>query len=349
MKVVSVVGARPQFVKLSPVDSALRASGFDHFIVHTGQHYDQNMSDSFFERLAIPAPNVNLNVGSASHGAQTGRMLEALEQVFIDQRPDWVVVYGDTNSTLAAALAATKLHLRVAHVEAGLRSFNREMPEEHNRVLTDHSADLLLAPSATAMVNLEREGLLDRSTLVGDVMVDIFQTIRSQVEVDPPQLGSLPDKFFLATLHRSETTDDPVYLASVLDALGSLDMAVVLAAHPRLVDRANHFGLELDVGAVVSRPPLSYDEMIAALSRCHAVITDSGGLQKEALFAGRMCTTVRTETEWIETLDGGWNALAPDPATLSAVVRRPAPSGNPPQPYGSGDAGVRIVEALASA
>src|SRR5919202_604045 len=246
-RVVSVVGARPQFVKLGPVAAALREAGSEHVIVHTGQHYDDRLSEVFFADLDIPAPAVHLGIGSGSHGVQTGSMLSALDGVLDAQRPDWVLVYGDTNSTLAGALAAVKLHLPVAHLEAGLRSFNRAMPEEHNRVLTDHASDLLLAPTHVAVGHLAAEGLADRAVLVGDVMTDVCLRVRDAVlAAAPPRPAELPPDgdYLVATIHRAENTDDPSRLARIVGALAALPLPVLLLAHPRLVARAARAGVD---------------------------------------------------------------------------------------------------------
>lgn len=352
MKVVSVVGARPQFVKLAPVAEALRRDGHRHTIVHTGQHYDARMSDAFFHDLAIPSPDVHLGVGSGSHGAQTGRMLADLDPVLGELCPDWVVVYGDTNSTIAAALAAVKVHLRVAHLEAGLRSFNRGMPEEHNRVLTDHAADLLLAPTELAMTNLVREGLSSRAVLVGDVMTDICLRVRAAVAGTRPALvrQHIGDgDYVVATLHRPVNTDDPDRLRAVISALQAVELPVLLTAHPRLASRADQAGLRLTGGAVHTVPPLSYPDMVATVDGARAVVTDSGGLQKEAFLLGTVCTTLRSETEWPETLQSGWNVLVPgDPSDLRAVVLRPTPNWRGASPYGKGRAADAVVTALSS-
>lgn len=350
MKVLSVVGARPQFVKLAPIAHELtRTFGIEHVIVHTGQHYDAAMSDVFFEDLRIPAPDVHLGVGSAGHGAQTAAMLSQLELVLDEQRPDWVLVYGDTNSTIAAALAAVKLHLPVAHLEAGLRSFNRRMPEEHNRVLTDHAADLLLAPSEVAMGHLGREGLAHRAVNVGDVMADVCLSTRDAVKgsaVDLPESVD-PDKpYLVATMHRADNTDDETRLRRIVRTLQDLSVPVVLLAHPRLIARASTFGIDLDGGSLHAAAPLPYPKMVRAVVGSVGVVTDSGGLQKEAFLLRVPCTTLRTETEWIETLEGDWNILDPDLRRLPGIAVRPRPQTPQPQPYGDGNAAVRVVAAL---
>lgn len=347
MHVCSVVGARPQFVKLAPVATALAHHDIDHVIVHTGQHYDPNMSAVFFDDLKIPTADHNLEVGSHSHGAQTGAMLVELERVLDDLRPDWVLTYGDTNSTLAAAIAAVKLHLRTAHLEAGLRSFNRRMPEEHNRVLTDHASDLLLAPSRVAVGNLAVEGLEHRTVHVGDVMVDVAAKVRESVLNDPPPLPVGPDEdYVLATIHRAENTDDAARLKAIIDALGHVAGTVLLPAHPRLVARARTFGLALETGAIRVVEPLPYRTLIHAIMQARGVVTDSGGLQKEAYVLGVPCTTVRSETEWTETLGGGWNVLV-DVAQIADMASRQTPTDPPSDaPYGNGQAAFRVVEAL---
>jgi UDP-N-acetylglucosamine 2-epimerase (non-hydrolysing) len=378
MKIVSVVGARPQLVKLAPIAAALDRAGHRHVIVHTGQHYDAELSDVFFAGLSIPDPDVQLEVGSASHGAQTAAMLERLEPVLEKQQPDWVLVYGDTNSTLAGALTAVKLHLPVAHLEAGLRSFNRRMPEEHNRVLADHAADLCLAPTTAAMDQLAAEGLAGRSALVGDVMADVCLRVRDAVlsgaaSDSPPKFGvshshaesesspvpigssdgvSAGEPYLLATLHRPGNTDDPAMLAGLLGALAGLPLPVLLPAHPRLVARAGRHGIALERGSIRLRRPLPYAELVAAVLGATGVVTDSGGLQKEAYLLGRPCTTLRAETEWTETLVGGWNVLVArpqdcDPAAWARVATRPAPRADRGTPYGDGHAAERVVETLA--
>jgi UDP-N-acetylglucosamine 2-epimerase (non-hydrolysing) len=345
VKVLSVVGARPQFVKLAPVAAALSAAGHEHVIVHTGQHYDARMSDVFFADLKIPDPNVHLGVGSASHGVQTGAMLGAMDAVLDEHAPDCVLVYGDTNSTLAGAVSAVKLHVPVAHLEAGLRSFNRRMPEEHNRVLTDHASDLLLAPTQVAMDHLANEGLAGKSVLVGDVMTDVLFLTRDAVQGDP---SPVEGDYLLSTVHRAENTDDPSRLTAIIEGLAALPLPVVLLAHPRLVAKAAAAGISLEQGSLHGVEPLNYPSMVAAVLGARGVVTDSGGLQKEAYLLGTPTTTLRTETEWPETLEGGWNVLADDMKALADVVMRPRPTTPTGTPYGDGHAADKVVAALAS-
>ena len=345
-----MVGARPQFVKLAPVATAL-ASQAQHVIVHTGQHYDDAMSDVFFRDLGIPAPDHNLEIGSGSHGAQTGRMLEALEAAFVDHQPDWVLVYGDTNSTVAAALAAVKLHLPLAHLEAGLRSFNRRMPEEHNRVLTDHAADLLLAPTDVAMDHLANEGLGHRAVLVGDVMTDVLLGVRDNVlrSQTPAPIDLEAGSYLVATLHRPDNTDDPSRLREIIHTLAQSDTPVVLLAHPRLLSLAAQHGITLAQGAIEVRDPLPYPQLVAAVMASRGVVTDSGGLQKEAFLLRVPATTIRPETEWVETVDLGWNVLANDVDAILPAISRPTPVPTDATPYGDGHAAQRVAEALLEA
>jgi UDP-N-acetylglucosamine 2-epimerase (non-hydrolysing) len=350
VKVLSVVGARPQFVKLGPIAKQFAESGdIQHVIVHTGQHYDAAMSSVFFEDLGIPAPDVHMGVGSGTHGVQTGAMLSRLDAVLNEHRPDWTLVYGDTNSTIAAALAAVKMHLPVAHLEAGLRSFNRSMPEEHNRVLTDHAADLLLAPTEVAMGHLAREGLARRAVEVGDVMTDVCLRTRDTVQGDPAELPEGVDPvapYIVATVHRADNTDDEARLRDIVSALRDLGAPVVLLAHPRLVARAASFGIDLTGDALHTAAPLGYPKMVCAVMGSVGVVTDSGGLQKEAFLLGAPCTTLRTETEWVETLEGGWNILDPQLTQVREVAVRPRPTTARAQPYGDGAAAARVVTAL---
>lgn len=310
MRIMNVVGARPQFVKVAPVVTELDRRGMENVLVHTGQHYDEALSAAMFSDLGLRAPDRNLGVGSGSHARQTADTLVAVEAAILELHPDAVVVYGDTNPTLAAALAAAKLHVTTAHVEAGLRSRNRLMPEELNRVAVDHLADLLLAPTANAVANLETEGLGDRTRLTGDVMADLLRSIDLDA-VDRPDWAAGGD-YILCTVHRAENTDDPDRLRLVLRALADLPLPVVLPAHPRLLASASAAGLSglLDAGSLRVVEPLPYSQMLAAVAAAETVVTDSGGLQKEAYLLGVPCVTLRSDTEWPETLIAGWNVLA---------------------------------------
>jgi len=347
MLVTSVVGARPQFVKLAPVSEAFAAAGIDHRIIHTGQHYDERMSQAFFTDLVIPPPDHNLEVGSAEHGVQTGQMMIGLEPLLMVERPDWVLAYGDTNSTLAAAVVAVKLHLPLAHLEAGLRSFNRRMPEEHNRVLTDHAADLLLAPTRLAMDHLAGEGLAQRSRLVGDVMADVCLRVAQQV--GPPALPDGIDSdrpYLVATVHRPDNTDDPTRLTRIIAALRAQPVPVVLTAHPRLVAKCAASGIALTGGALHPVAPYGYPDMVAAVRGATSVVTDSGGLQKEAYLLGTPCTTLRAETEWEETVSAGWNRLDPDLSDAADWARPLVPASGIRDLYGLGHAADAVAQSL---
>lgn len=324
MIVISIVGARPQFVKVAPVDAALRDLGVDHRILHTGQHHDAEMSDAFFAGMQIPDPAVNLGIGSASHGAQTGRMLEAIEASLLELQPDVVVNYGDTNSTVAGGLAAAKMLIPSVHVEAGLRSFDRSMPEEINRVVVDHISTTCLAPTPTAMTHLHAEGLAERSALVGDVMLDVLHSTATSIEAsaDVGLSKIFGQEYIVATLHRPENTDDAARLDSVLEALSGFPLPVALPAHPRLTRRAVEFEIALERGAIRVLPPLGYRDLISALMGAVAVVTDSGGVQKEAFELGIPCTTVRSTTEWVETFEDGMNVLQYDVGRLAVVALR---------------------------
>lgn len=350
VKILSVVGARPQFVKLAPIDKALRNAAIDHVIVHTGQHYDPMLSDVFFDDLGISEPSVHLGVGSGSHGAQTGAMLAAMDGVLDEHVPDWVLVYGDTNSTLAGALSAVKMHFPVAHLEAGLRSFNRRMPEEINRVLTDHAADLLLAPTAVAMENLADEGLAGHAVLVGDVMTDVLYEVRDSVQSSAPpflaELGLRVGEFYLATIHRAENTDDPARLEMIVRGLSEADRPVILLAHPRLVAKAAQHGIALERGSLHSRPAVAYPELVGGVLASAGVVTDSGGLQKEAFLLRTPCTTVREETEWVETVELGWNVLANSTEQIVGALCRSRPTDTDAAPYGDGNAAAKVVQTL---
>ena len=359
-----VVGARPQFVKLAALLRAAR-SPERHRIVHTGQHYDPGLSQVFFDELGIAAPDVHLGIGRGTHGAQTGQMLAALEGVFMDDRPAAVIAYGDTNSTLAGALAASKLGVPVVHVEAGLRSFDRGMPEEINRVVTDHLAALLLCPTADAAAQLAREGVTQGVHVVGDVMLDVAlrEATRARAtplgrflageaarpphafEARPPVAGD----YLLATIHRASNTDDAEVLARLVSALGELGRPVFWPVHPRTRLAMARAGIE-PPPAVEVLEPLGYLDFAALLSGAHAVLTDSGGVQKEAYFAGKRCFTLRNTTEWRETLHDGWNTLVgDDPAALSDAWARPAPSVPVSlASFGGGHAAERCIEHIES-
>ena len=350
MKILSVVGARPQFVKLAPIAHACERAGVEHIIVHTGQHYDPMLSDIFFEELGIPAPDVHLGVGSGSHGHQTGAMLAKLDDVLLEYQPDWVLVYGDTNSTLAAAVSAVKLHFPIAHLEAGLRSFNRRMPEEHNRVLTDHAADILLAPTEVAAQHLANEGLADRTVVVGDVMTDVLYKEVDQLDDDyspvADELGFSHGEYSIATIHRAENTDDPERLKAILTSLEEVDHPVIILAHPRLVAKVKEHGLTLGGGNLHTHPPVPYSQLLATVRHARGVITDSGGLQKEAFLLRTPCTTVRTETEWVETVELGWNILAEPGQELIDAASRERPADTEASPYGEGTAADLVVKVL---
>lgn len=352
MKILSVVGARPQFVKLAPIAKAMKKQGVEHIIVHTGQHYDPMLSDVFFRDLGIPSPDEHLGIGSGKHGEQTGKMLIAIEPVLQKYQPDWVLVYGDTNSTLAAAVATVKLHLPLAHLEAGLRSFNRRMPEEHNRVLTDHAADLLLAPTAVAAEHLRNEGLAERTVVVGDVMTDVVLQVKEQVKDKPSpimeEFGFSEGGYRLATIHRPDNTDDKARLEQILDSLADLDLPTVILAHPRLVAKCKEHGIKLSRGNLLEHRPLAYPELVASALHSAGVVTDSGGLQKEAFLLGTMCTTVRPETEWVETVELGWNQLVEPGDALVKAAHRPQEKATCQTPYGDGKAAKAVVKTLLS-
>jgi UDP-GlcNAc3NAcA epimerase len=355
MMVISVIGARPQFVKAAVVSRALREAGIDELLVHTGQHYDNNMSGVFFSQLSIPEPAENLGIGSMSHGAQTGRMLEALEAVFLSRRPDFVMVYGDTNSTLAGAVAAAKLHIPVAHVEAGLRSYNRAMPEEINRVVTDHLSDLLFVPTDVAVENLLKEGIGEaKIRIVGDVMYDAaleYGRVAFSSSRILEALGVRRRQFVLCTVHRAENTDDPERLKRIIDGLRSVSgrMSVVLPLHPRTRSR---LPANLQDRRFIVTEPVSYLDMLALEQSAAVIATDSGGVQKEAFFFRVPCVTIRTETEWVELIRSGWNTLVnpADPDGIREAILRAANSPPPPVPaadlYGGGSAARRIAGIL---
>ncbi len=346
MHIVTVIGARPQFVKAAPVSRRLLEAGMRESLVHTGQHYDREMSAVFFKEMGIPEPVANLGVGSASHAVQTGEMMIALEEFLAGGRPpDWVMVYGDTNSTLAGALVAAKCHIPLAHVEAGLRSFNRSMPEEINRVVTDRLSQLLCCPTQTAVDNLRREGITEGVRLTGDVMLDATRMFAEAArcrltlgDVTSHAAGS----YFAATVHRAENADDPERLAALFCGLGRLERPVVMPLHPRTRSRLDAVVVPDNVQIT---EPLGYLGMLTLVENARAVLTDSGGLQKEALWLGVPCITLRDETEWVETLERGWNQLVgADPDRIEAAARRRP---DPPVPvFAEPGASRRIVDLL---
>ncbi len=361
MKVVSIVGARPQFIKAAPVGKALRAAGHTEILVHTGQHYDDEMSAVFFRELDMPEPDYNLGVGSGSHGWQTGQMLIRIEEVLLAEKPDWVLVYGDTNSTLAGALAACKLCILLAHVEAGLRSFNREMPEEHNRVLTDHCADLLFCPTQTAVDNLAREGITcDKDHrvgvhLVGDTMYDAvlqFAEIARQRSTILQDLDLKPKSYLLATVHRPYNTDNPENLRNILSAFAKIEEPIIFPVHPRTRQQMAEFGLsnvKSETWNVKLIEPVGYLDMLMLEQHARMILTDSGGMQKEAYFFGVPCVTLRPETEWVETVEAGWNLLAgANVRQIAEAVRTFRPPAARPMVYGTGCAAERCVSTLSN-
>lgn len=361
MNLITIVGARPQFIKAAAVSRAIHATQgtarpIHERMLHTGQHYDEAMSGRFFTELEIDSPAFQLGIGGGSHGANTGRMLEAIETVLLVESPDAVMVYGDTDSTLAGALAASKLTIPVLHVEAGLRSFNRQQPEEQNRVLTDHLSELCFAPTESAVQHLRREGISpERIVRCGDVMADAARIFGAHAEAKAPDLLApltLPaGPFLLATLHRVENTNAPQRLRAILAALAAAPLPVVLPLHPRTRSSIHHHGLAHHLDAVVTTQPLGYLTMLLLEQRAALVVTDSGGMQKEAYLQGTPCVTVRRETEWVELLASGWNLLA-DPADPAAMLKAidlqlALDHGHPRPPlYGDGHAAEAIVTQL---
>ncbi len=355
MRVVSVVGARPQFIKAAPLSRALRQR-HEEYLIHTGQHYDPEMSDVFFDDLAIPHPDANLGIGAIGNLEQVARMLLGLQPLIAAQHPDWVLVYGDTNSTLAGALAGRLLNIPVAHVEAGLRSYNRAMPEEHNRVLADHISEALFCPTDTAAGNLAREGITAGVFVVGDVMIDALlqnrQRARERLGDRLLQRYSLaPGEYFLATVHRAGNTDDRVRLAGIMEGLAAFPGApVILPAHPRLRGALEQHRITPPPNVQVIAP-LGYLEMLSLISTARLILTDSGGLQKEAYALSVPCLTLRDETEWVETIESGWNRLVgAEAARIRAGVEDALAAAPPQHPdfYGDGHASERIVEILGS-
>ena len=348
MKVLTIVGARPQFIKAAPVSRILRCQA-EEILVHTGQHYDDNMSQIFFDELELPRPDINLGVGSGSHGQQTAHMLDGIEKLLLEFQPEWVLVYGDTNSTLAGALAAAKLHIPVAHVEAGLRSYNKKMPEEINRVLTDHVSSLLFCPTQIAVDNLSKESIQEGVHRVGDVMYD---AIKYYLELSQEhsriiqKLGLENKKYLLATIHRPRNTDNKNRLRVIVQAMGKLKMPIILPIHPRT--RKAIAGLEIPLALNIKIiDPVGYLDMIQLEKEADCILTDSGGVQKEAYLLGVRCITLREETEWVETVESGWNRLlGADTEAVVAAIEGWYPTEERSPYFGDGQAANRIVELI---
>ncbi len=354
MKIAVVVGARPQFIKLAPVSKALRSfPNVTEILIHTGQHYDESMSGVFFDELDIARPDINLSVNSSGHGVMTGLMLQKLEPVVQEHDPDALLVFGDTNSTLAGALVAAKLHIPVAHVEAGLRSFNRKMPEETNRVLTDHVSEYLFTTSDDAVANLRRENIADSKIFnVGDVMYDAalqFRESARQKSKILDQIGLGTKEYILATIHRAENTDSPELLTNIVDSLEAVAKRhpVVLPLHPRTAARLKDMGRQFQHVRTID--PVGYLDMVALESNSMLVVTDSGGVQKEAYFYDVPCVTLRAETEWVELVDNGWNRIVPpwDNDIEDKILNAIGTSGKPVEIYGDGTAAKQIANVLA--
>jgi UDP-GlcNAc3NAcA epimerase len=345
MKVVSIVGARPQFIKMAMLDKQLKKNpDIRQIIIHTGQHYDRNMSMDFFDELDIPEPDYNLGVASDTHSKQTAMMMERIEKVLDKEKPDWVLVYGDTNSTLAGVLTATKLNLKTAHIEAGLRSYNREMPEEINRIVADHISDLLFVPTSNAMGILKKEGLENRSYLVGDVMYDSVLYYIDSAEKKYRLSDIVPyNQYYLATIHRQENTDNTEHLYKIFETFGLLDFPVVIPLHPRTRKYLKDIKTNENVKII---DPTGYLKMLLLTKNAVKVLTDSGGVQKEAYFLQRPCITLRNETEWIETLENGWNyTVGIDPELILEKVKE-TKTGQQKQYFGNGNAAGKIVETV---
>jgi UDP-N-acetylglucosamine 2-epimerase len=349
MKICSIVGARPQFIKAAPLSRQLRQR-FQEVLIHTGQHYDDNLSRVFFQEMDIPAPDYNLEIGSFPHGKQTGLMMIGIEEILEKEKPDLVIVYGDTNSTLAGALVAVKLHCPVGHVEAGLRSYNRAMPEEINRVLADRASDFLFCPTRTAVDNLEREGITRGSYMTGDVMYDALKYYRRKSDDESLFLSEFdltPGEYYLLTVHRAENTDNSENLRAIMETMAGLDKPVVFLVHPRTRNIMEQMGLELS-GMIRPIEPVGYLQMMALESNAKKILTDSGGVQKEAYMLGVPCVTLRNETEWVETVEEGWNILVgTDRGAIKEAVQTPDPSQERKDLFGDGHASrniSRIIE-----
>jgi UDP-GlcNAc3NAcA epimerase len=355
-KIVTIVGARPQFIKAAAVSrEILKHTGrLEEVMVHTGQHYDPNMSQVFFDELEIPAPKYNLEVSGGTHGVMTGRMLEGIEQVLLSEKPDWVLIYGDTNSTLAGALAAAKLHIPVAHVEAGLRSFNMRMPEEINRILSDRVSNLLLCPTTVAVENLAKEGITQGVHNVGDVMYDVALYYQERARTNSKilkRLGLDQKGYALVTCHRAENTDSLERLTEILSALATIatELPVILPLHPRTRKLISDHQLEHFLKPLVVVEPLPFLDMVALEQSAKVILTDSGGVQKEAYFYGVPCITMRDETEWVETVELGWNQIVGASRALILQAYQQCLSGvcdRQAKPYGSGNASEMILNEL---
>lgn len=348
MKILTVLGARPQFIKAAVVSRYLR----DHIpsiqeeILHTGQHYDYGMSQVFFDEMDIPAPTINLHIGSGTHGAATADMLKGIEAEILARKPDWVLVYGDTNSTLAGALAAAKLHVPVAHIEAGERSYNRQMPEEINRILTDHMSSLLFCCSKASEKRLATEGITKNIFHVGDVMYDAFLTYLPHA-IWPKELPDFSKPFALATLHRAQNTDDPIRLATIFSAFAEIPEPIVLPIHPRTLKNLHAHQMTISKNVHLLQP-VSYFEMLGLLKECTYVLTDSGGLQKEAYYANKKCIILREETEWVELIEAGMNSIAGiDQHKIIELSSWAKETINPPKHiYGNGKTAEKIIAHL---
>ena len=348
MKILHIIGARPQFIKAAMVSKAWNQSG-EEAILHTGQHYDENMSGLFFAELGLPEPTVNLGVGGGSHAEQTSRMLSGIDHYLEAVSPDWVLIYGDTNSTLAGALCAAKRLIRTAHVEAGLRSFNRAMPEEINRVVSDTLANLLFCPTVQAVENLKREGITEGVFNTGDVMADgLFFFLKTAEEKSTilADLGISPKDYGLVTLHRGGNVDNRANLAAILKGLEQIDFPLVLPVHPRTRKMLEQFSLSVPKNVRIIEP-LGYLDMLTMEQNADCILTDSGGIQKEAYLLGTRCITLRDETEWVETIDAGWNCLTgADSSKIAARFNDFKPKGSRPDIYGDGRAADKIIEIL---
>lgn len=353
MKIVTVIGARPQFIKASMISRVLQGCA-EEIIVHTGQHYDDQMSAIFFKQLELPTPKYHLGIGSDTHGKQTGRMIEAIESVLYIEQPQLLLVYGDTNSTLAASLAASKLGIPIAHVESGLRSFNKKMPEEINRVITDHLSTLLLCPTEESLKNLKREGIRHQVHLVGDVMYDSvlqYKQIAAQHSDILAKLNLSPTGYYLSTIHRAESTDNPALLSHLLETLGQLDHKVVLPMHPRTEKLIRQWQLEehLSASNLIIVKPLSYLDMLHLEHNAKLILTDSGGVQKEAYMLEVPCITLRNETEWVETVTAGWNQVSGiNKARIFQLISELKIPSDCPQIFGDGKASEKICQILVS-